>query len=80
MAELTATQRRDLWTEFMRVNADAIAISKVDLRAAVDAVDTWLDANAAALNAAIPQPARGSLTTAQKARILSLVALKRYGG
>jgi len=80
MAELTTEQRRALWADFMRVNTEAIGITKVDLRAAVDAIDTWIDANAASLNSAIPQPARGALSTAQKARLLALVALKRYGG
>jgi hypothetical protein len=80
MAVLSDALRRELWAEFMQVNREALGITKADLRAAVDAIDTWLDSNAAALNTAIPQPARGALAAAQKARLLALVALKRYGG
>jgi len=64
----------------MRANTEDCGITKVDLRAAVDALDSFLDTNAAAINSAIPQPARGSLTTAQKARLLALVTLRRFGG
>ena len=53
-------------------------LAKADLRAAVDAVDDFLDANAATINAAIPQPARGALTTKQKALLLMYVVAKRY--
>jgi hypothetical protein len=80
MAVLSDALRRELWAEFMQVNRDPCGITKVDLRAAVDAIDTWLDGNAASLNTAIPQPARSNLSAAQKARLLALVALKRYGG
>jgi hypothetical protein len=80
MAVLADALRRALWAEFMQVNRDPVTITKADLRAAVDAIDAWLDANATALNTAIPQPARGALTAAQKARLLAMVALKRYGG
>jgi len=48
------------------------------LRAAVDAVDTFLETNASAINSAIPQPARGVLTTKQKALLLMYVIGRRY--
>lgn len=54
------------------------ALTKTDIRAAVNAIDDWVVANAAAFNAAIPQPARGALTAAQKARLLSLIVARRY--
>ena len=53
---------------------------KAALRAAIDAVDDWLDANATAFNQAIPQPARSALTAAQKLELLYIVARKRFGG
>lgn len=80
MAVLSDALRRELWAEFMQVNRDPCGITKTELRAAVDAIDTWVDSNAASLNTAIPQPARNTLSAAQKARLLALVALKRYGG
>ena len=53
-------------------------ITKADLRAAINAIDAWVDANAAAFNTAIPQPARGALTAKQKARLLMYVVRRRY--
>ena len=53
-------------------------LTKADLRAAINAIDAWVDANAAAFNAAIPQPARAQLTAKQKARLLLLVVRRRW--
>ena len=83
MATLTTDQRRALWAELMQElsrDGQTVAITKPDLRAAVDALDTWLDTNASTINTAIPQPARGALTTAQKARLLMFVVRARYAG
>lgn len=83
MAVLSDTERASIWADVMRQLSDAregCAITKTDLRAAIDALDTFLDTNAATINAAIPQPARSGLTTGQKARLLAYVALKRWGG
>ena len=80
---LTAIERRDLWAAFMEDisrRVEPIGITKTELRAAIDAIDDWVEANAAAFNAAIPQPARGALTAAQKAALLSAIARKRAGG
>jgi hypothetical protein len=52
-------------------------ITKADLRAAVDAIDTWCDDNQASFNTAIPQPARTALTAAQKGWLLGYVVRKR---
>lgn len=80
MAVLADAVRLALWAEFMRLNTEPVSISKVDLRAAVNAIDDFLDTNASALNTAIPQPARGALSTAQKARLTMLVTAHRFGG
>lgn len=53
------------------------AFDKTDLRAVFNAADDWFDANAAAMNLAIPLPQRTELTAAQKARIFSDVMTKR---
>jgi hypothetical protein len=53
-------------------------MTKTDIQAAVAAVDDWVVANQVSFNNALPQPARGQLTTSQKARMLSDVVDKRY--
>lgn len=80
MAILSDTQRREVWAQWMQANAETVSIAKGDLRAAADALDQFLEDNAATVNAAIPQPARGALSNAQKARLLAYVTLKRWGG
>lgn len=57
---------------------ESVAITKTDLRSAIDAIDAWIDSNAASLNSAIPQPARSGLTASQKARLLVHVVRKRF--
>jgi hypothetical protein len=81
MAVLADTDRAQLWAEFMRDQSAAgaeLALSKADLRAAADALDTFLNDNAAAINTAIPLPARTALSTSQKAKLLLFVISKRY--
>ena len=78
MAVLTDAGRRARWARFMRENTEAVSISKVELRAAVDALDAFMDANEAAVNSAIPQPARGALSVKQKASLLMHVVSERY--
>ncbi len=57
---------------------DSLALTKAQIKAAFDAVDVWMDSVQAAFNTAIPQPARGALTTAQKAKLLIAVAKRRH--
>ena len=82
MALLTDGDRFDIWAEFMRDRSAAHdpfgALTKVDLRAAVNAIDQWVSDNAASFNTAIPQPARAQLTTSQKALLLRFVVAKRF--
>lgn len=54
------------------------SVSRAEFRAAVDAIDDWVDANAAAFNTAIPLPARTALTVKQKAQILMYVMRRRF--
>jgi hypothetical protein len=83
MAVLSEALRAELWAEFMRqagnITNGAGAITKAELRAAVDAVDDWADSNASEFNSAIPQPARGAMSTKQKTMLLQYVILKRAG-
>lgn len=82
MAVLSDNERAACWAEYMSDVSLARetfgALTKAELRAAVNAIDDFLNTNAAALNSAIPQPARGQLTTAQKARLLVAVVRRRY--
>lgn len=82
MAVLSDIGRADCWAELMRelsASGSAVgAITKAELRAAVDAIDGFLHTNAAAINSAIPQPARGVLTSDQKARLLVAVVRQRW--
>lgn len=55
------------------------SITKAELRAVIDAMDDWFDANVASLNGAIPLPQRTVLTAADKALLLSLIAQRRAG-
>lgn len=79
MALLTAQQRAEVTAELMRRNPTSFGgITKAQLRAVVDAADDWANTNAAAYNAAVPQPQRGVMATEEKALALSLVIERRY--
>lgn len=81
MAVLADSDRVAIWADIMRLMSDereSCSITKTDLRAALNAVDDWVDANAAAFNSAIPQPARSALSARQKARLLAYVVRRRF--
>ena len=78
MAELSAGDRALVTGGWMRECTTSYALTKAELRAAIDAMDTWANDNATAFNNAIPQPARGVLTAKQKAWLLLRVIEKRY--
>ena len=83
MAVLSTDDRKRIWRGLMRkwsaTHETVGAVNKADLQAAVDAIDDWIDQNAAAVNSAMPQPARGQLTLAQKNLLFCAVATMRYG-
>lgn len=80
MAILSDPNRVAVWGEFMRTPepAETFGLVKADLRAAVNAIDDWVDLNAAAFNVAIPLPARTALTARQKARLFVAVLQRRF--
>lgn len=82
MAVLSTADRQDACADLMREISEARepfgALTKGDLRAAINALDDWLHTNAATINTAIPQPARGALTASQKARLLARLITKRF--
>jgi len=80
-AVLPDADRKNVWAEYMRLTSnrrDPMPLSKTDLRAAVNAVDQWVNDNAGSYNSAIPLPARTSLTTKQKVELLLFIAKRRW--
>lgn len=68
----------DLQREASRTNTALPGMTKADIKAAIDATDTWIDTNAAAFNTALPVAARTNLTAQQKAQLFLFVAKRRY--
>lgn len=81
MAELSSTDRqrirRGLARYWSRLRDGPGGLTKAQLRAAVDATDTWIDSNQAAYNAALPLAAQSGLTAGQKILLFCAVALMR---
>ena len=76
---LSDLNRTHIWERVMREQRDPWgALTRMDLKAAVGAIDDFLDTNATAINNAFPQPARAELTAKQKAMIVGYVALRRW--
>jgi hypothetical protein len=75
---LAAIDRRKVMAQLSREFVWT-GLTKPDIQAAVGAIDDYFDANAAAINAALPQPFRGTASADQKALIVALVAARRGG-
>lgn len=84
MAVLSAAERAACTAAFTddksRIREVVSGVTKADIRAAINALDDWLDTNAALLNLAIPQPARGALTSQQKLDLILRVLQRRVRG
>ena len=81
MAVLPDADQVEIWRDMMSDlsnRREETPFLKADLRAAVAAIDAWLDGNAASANAALPQPFRGAASAPQKALLLQFVIQKRY--
>lgn len=82
MAALTEANRRRVhreWNQDLSNRRDQLgAVTKVDLKAAVDAVDNWIDSNDGSFNSALPLPARTELTGRQKAHLFVYVISRRF--
>lgn len=81
MAVIPDSDRLRVWRGLMRVITfgGIPNVNKADLKAAVDAVDVWVDGNASSYNVALPQPFRNNASPAQKAFILMAVVAARMG-
>lgn len=53
-------------------------VTKSDIKAAVDAVDQWVDDNKVSFNSALPTAAQTNLTVSQKSRLLTHVVARRF--
>jgi hypothetical protein len=69
------TNRLMLWLSENRITLTAHL--KADVRAAVDATDTWQDDNASSFNNALPTATKNNATASQKARIFDEVSKRR---
>lgn len=80
MAILPDADRKRIWAGLMRyVQFGSVPnVLKTDLRAAVDAADSWVDNSAASYNSALPAAFRTNATTTQKSLLLVAVILMRY--
>lgn len=77
MAILDETTRQGIRNYAMR--RWGYSILKDDLRAAIDATDSWIDSNQASFNAALPAAAQSGLTLTEKTVLFCVVALRRAG-
>lgn len=81
MAVLSNAAREALFgslSKELSVTRTSTSLLKGELRAAVNAADSWIDSNAASFNAALPQPARGAMSGVEKARLLMYVIRRRF--
>lgn len=82
MAVLTNGDRANINAEFQRelsaLFEEIIGMSKSDLRAAINATDSWINSNTTSFNNALPAPAKANMTAKQKARLFFAVAQKRF--
>lgn len=88
MAVLSDPDRSQVWAQAMRERANfggIPGITKQDLRAAVNAIDDWIEsaqgaaAPATGFNAALPVAFRNAATLQQKTALFCFVAMRRAG-
>ncbi len=81
MAELSSENRAVLVAKSARENSqlrENYQLTKSQHRALYDAVDTWINDNAASYNNALPEPAKTTMTAKQKARVFVAVITRRW--
>ncbi len=79
---LTDVQRDELRARFESDQSDtwaSVSIGNQDIRAAVNALDDWFNAEASTINDALPEPAKSGLTTSQKSWLVTNLVDVRYG-
>lgn len=82
MAELSDNDRDQVHREFeceaFSKPRNPTALTRQQLRAAINAADTWVDENSASFNAALPSAVRSALSAKEKAQLLMFVIRRRY--
>ncbi len=81
MAVLTEADRvfcRTQFAEQLSAEFESLGLIKSEVRAAIDATDSWINDNKASFNTALPEPARSTMNASQKARLFNLVSLRRF--
>jgi Ni2+-binding GTPase involved in maturation of urease and hydrogenase len=73
-----AAKRRTILAFHAANNEDLGAVTKQDLREAVDAVDAYMDSQAATFRAQLPTETRNALTAAQERRLIRAIMNERY--
>jgi hypothetical protein len=77
---LDATNRARTIAQLMRDSSLSTAgLTKPDLRAALNAIDDWIDANQTSFNAALPLPFRTTASPELKSMVFCYVLLRRNG-
>lgn len=79
MAVLSDTDRWRVCAQLMRSAIGPLSVTKADLRAAVDATDSWIDSNQASFNTALPAAFKNSASLTQKTLLFCYVAMRRAG-
>ena len=72
--EALTTEAEEKWSRVF----ESVGIGRQDLRAAINAVDQWVNDNRVSFNNALPQPAKANLTATQKAKLLMFVVRRRF--
>lgn len=81
MAVLADGDRYSIWGKFMSdisSRLEAVDINKPQLRAAVNAIDVWINDNQTSFNNALPEPAKSALSAKHKAELLMRVINRRW--
>ena len=68
----------DLFVDDLNTTRRPTSLSRAELRAAIAAIDAWVDANQASFVAAIPQPARSATSVQEKVQMMFFVLRRRY--
>lgn len=77
-AQISAAWQR--WVASSITGATPCQFTRTDLEAAVNAIDAWCTTNATSFNNALPAAFKTNATAAQKAALLAVVCIARYGG
>lgn len=80
MALMTAAEKRDALRTFgLHVHTEDVTVTKPEIRAAIDAVDLFMDGQAANIRNQIDPATRAKLSAAQTRVLIRAIMQARYG-